>query len=500
MHRSRAIPFFAALFLVVQPLLVSSALAGSAAEPTADEMLFIYTLNRARANPAAYQQEVNLSVDLSGVQPRPPLAVNNNLTGSSRFHADEMADNNYFGHTSQVTGDQPNKMARDHGYPLPISLDDNANNIESIAAGNNLDVLAALKLLIEDAGVDPPGHRIHLLGINDFFARHREIGVGVAFNAASDFDNYFAIHTAFEFTNDKFLTGVVYNDANGNGRYDKDEGIAGVTVSNGTETVTTNAAGGYAFKVSAGTHTVTASGGSFAGTGTAEVTVDQDSIEIDFRSGNTGAQVNFVQQDNGGGGGGGGGGGSGTSNSIVDTDGDGFSDEIEDALGTSSTDQNSTPFGGQPAGTIQTLDLPKLFIKLNFAKAGADIIIAKGTLPIPDGFVVQGEQVHVDVGGVIKSFTLDEKGRSPKGTDDQFRIKIKQKKGVVAAQNGKFMVRFKKGDFDDELVDENLSNADLKKVQRTVIVNILFNNTVYQATVTIVYTAKTGKKGSGKGP
>ena len=51
--------------------------------------------------------------------PRPPLAANDQLFDSAGFHAEEMATYDYFGHQSEVTGDWPNQMARDAGYPLP---------------------------------------------------------------------------------------------------------------------------------------------------------------------------------------------------------------------------------------------------------------------------------------------------------------------------------------------------------------------------------------------
>ncbi len=52
-----------------------------------------------------------------------------------------------------------------------------------------------------------------------------------------------------------FVLGVVYNDANGNGQYDYGEGVASATVSLGSTSKTTNAAGGYSFKVlQAGTY------------------------------------------------------------------------------------------------------------------------------------------------------------------------------------------------------------------------------------------------------
>ena len=76
-----------------------------AVEPTPEEQAAIYLLNRARSDPPAYGQKIG--VDLSTVAARPPLAVNQNLTGSARFHAKEMLTAGYFDHTSAVTGDGP---------------------------------------------------------------------------------------------------------------------------------------------------------------------------------------------------------------------------------------------------------------------------------------------------------------------------------------------------------------------------------------------------------
>ncbi|MCP4708444.1 MAG: hypothetical protein GY869_07460, partial [Planctomycetes bacterium] len=101
-----------------------------------DEQEFIYLLNMARSDPEGFALAEGYSISFAGIDPQPPLAVNPYLAASALFHATEMAENDYFGHTSQVTGDQPNQMALDAGYPLPYSAA--ANNIESIAAGYGL--------------------------------------------------------------------------------------------------------------------------------------------------------------------------------------------------------------------------------------------------------------------------------------------------------------------------------------------------------------------------
>ncbi|MDP7347452.1 MAG: SdrD B-like domain-containing protein, partial [Phycisphaeraceae bacterium] len=259
------------------------------------EQLFIYELNRARSDPQAYETENALSVSFADIDPQPPLAVNPYLVASSRFHSNEMAKNDYFAHTSEVTGDQPNKMALDAGYPLPFSP--NANNIESIAAGFGQGAIetasGALRLLLEDLNVNPPGHRQHLLAMNSFMQQHREIGVGFANNNSSTFRNYWAAHTAHH-DNGPFLTGVVYGDQNSNDLYDLNEGLSGVTVSTNPGTsVMTNATGGWSLEVTPGTYIVSASGGSYSGTGSSVVFVSDSNVEVDFTSGEAAGVVGF---------------------------------------------------------------------------------------------------------------------------------------------------------------------------------------------------------------
>ena len=269
-----------------------------AADPTSEEQLFIFELNRARNNPTQFQTENSLSVDLSAVAAQPPLAVNGNLTESAGIKAQEMADNNYFTHLSPVSGKWPNKLARDSGYNLASSLPDNANNIESLAGGFDSVIdwtqpLVPLVTLIVDAGVVPPGHRIHLLAMNSFNQRFREIGVGYGSNLSSTLRNYWAIQTGYDDIDEPFLTGVVYNDGNGNGRFDLNEGLSGVTVSVGGVPTTTNSAGGWSIRTTSGCKTVQCSGGPFVGTSTAKFTVGSDNVEVDFISGNSSGVVNF---------------------------------------------------------------------------------------------------------------------------------------------------------------------------------------------------------------
>ena len=284
MSHSKERPQSTALLETLEPRLLLAV--------AAEEQLFVYLLNRARHDPATYQQEANLSVSLSGIAAQPPLAVNDNLFASAQFHAKEMARYNYFDHISHQSWIMPNRMARNAGYDLPAVFRDDENSIESIAGGT-MTAEGTLKLLIEDIGVPGAGHRAHLLATNSFFQSHREIGVGHGFNYDSAYWDYWTIHTAYRTTPNQFLTGVIFSDLDLDGRYDLNEGLGGITITMDGTPFTTNTAGGYSIPASAGTHNLTVQGGGFIGTATAAVNMANQNVEVDFLSGQATGVINF---------------------------------------------------------------------------------------------------------------------------------------------------------------------------------------------------------------
>lgn len=212
-----------------------------------ESQLFLYLLNEARHDPASYQARMQQPIDLSGLVPRQPLAINPSLTASAQFHSAEMATHNYFSHVSAISGRHPNGNALDNGYPLPSFWERDANYIESIAAGT---LTASAGRALEQL-TRSPSHRAHLFGENAFFAANREGGVGYAFDPSSTYSHYWTVHLARAEPTGNFLTGVVFEDANQNQQYDLREGIAGATVTIGGQSVLTNEAGGWALPVPA---------------------------------------------------------------------------------------------------------------------------------------------------------------------------------------------------------------------------------------------------------
>jgi PKD repeat protein len=184
----------------------------------------------------------------------------------------------------------------------------------------------------------------------------------------------------------------------------------------------------------------------------------------------------------------------------VDTDGDGFSDELEIALGTNPLDPNSTPFSGAPGvGEPFHMPKPKLSIKLNFAKpVGNDMITMTGTLPMPAGFTSPGQTVVINVGGVIVKATLDGKGKYL-GGDKTVSVRLGATRASSISQNAKYSVKMK-GTYQALLADEGLTNADISKQLREVQVMfmIIEQQLLYQKTQTLLYSAKVNRSGQAK--
>ncbi len=536
-------------------ILVASATAAplGAVEPSKQEQHGIYVLNRARNNPTKYGNQIG--VDLSGLTPRPPLAVNLNLTGSARFHAEEMLEFDYFEHVSEVTGDGPDTMAVQNGYDLRGGgLGANygpQNTIESIAFGVNSfpTYASALALLIEDKGVPGLGHRVHLMAMNAFWAAHREIGMGRAAGtdpATGRPARYYAIHTAQVDSASRFLTGVVYADANRNGKYDTGEGVSGATIVAGASRTTSMNAGGYSIEVQAGTFAMTCSGGSFAGEGSASVTVTDANVEVDFRSGVRGAQVDFVDfvpspfpgPDVSVGG--------TPLRGIAPFDVD-FVATSDDATATYAWEFGDGELGAgrtpahlytrpgiytaiasatndsgsnrslavvavgdatAPGTAPPSLDLTvaKLVVKASFKKPGKDKIIAVFSMEMPAGFLPGERTVSVNVGGVSADIPITAKNKGVDASGNKLVLKAAKRALKKAAKAGTpisagVIAKVKlilQGDLADMLGVAGLRDATEIRTLDGFPIAILIDGHAYRVGVSLLAKSKEGKKSTGK--
>jgi hypothetical protein len=296
-----------------------SALVAGAADPTAQELHFLYEVNRARNDPAAWAAGYNLGAETGGdgqpatlanVDPQPPLAWNPELTDSARFKAQEIADNDYSGHQSTIGPNfyWPDELARHFGYPLApyvpnpaggyFYFGDDANQIESLARSYgpgrqdfSQAVNAVITLIVDSSGL---GHRDHMLAMSPINVAFIEAGAGYASNPSGLFRNYWAFHTGVRETVEIWLTGVAFSDTNGNTRFDPGEGLGGVTVQTGAASTVTGAAGGYSLLVADGDRDVACSGGGFSGSASGWVAMNGVNHELDCISGQSVAWLDFA--------------------------------------------------------------------------------------------------------------------------------------------------------------------------------------------------------------
>lgn len=285
------------------------------ADLTPEEQVILVRLNEVRANPPSFLphwkdylgkdtgkscvEEASMLDPIAGYQPRQPLAPNQALTNAARKHAQDMIDRNYFEHVNPG-GVGPNMRVTAAGYPLPVGrgltpnggaygADETSANIESIHFRGSSDPNAkwtgdawrdAIDSLVVDACVPSRGHRLHLLGVHEIGAYELEVGVGgVAGKGAGQWASKMtiAIEIAMRGDDTRFVTGVVYKDANGNKQYDYGEGLADVEVVLGKVSTKTNRGGGYALPVRPGTKGEVVAGG-------AKVPVDvgDQNVHVDF--------------------------------------------------------------------------------------------------------------------------------------------------------------------------------------------------------------------------
>lgn len=178
-----------------------------------------------------------------------------------------------------------------------------------------------------------------------------------------------------------------------------------------------------------------------------------------------------------------------------DSDGDGFSDDFETAFGSDPNNPLSTPLNGQTAASSQQLlNVQELATRLNFIRKGNDSIQMRGLVALQSGFVPAGSKLAVDIAGVDRVFLLDAHGRAKGGFD----LQLKTTKGAVNAQAAAFTLSLKRGDFTALLARSGLSNSEVKSRPLALNVALVFNGTVYQATVPQIYKAHAGRNGGSK--
>ena len=270
-------------------------------QPSGREQYLLELINAARANPAAegqmlanitdpeilryysyYKVDVNQMVGaFASYAAKPPLAFNPSLMAST------LAQSTY----QATAGIQTHNSADGTTFDKRIS----AAGYQWSGLGENAYAYAENPFfghvgLIVDWGVPTLAHRANILNTDASVPTFREIGISCVDSSVTDFGPL-VITEDFGTPADStvaYVTGVIYQDTNGNGMYDDGEGLGGVTVTpdSGDYFAVTSASGGFTIPLpasGAGTLTITANGG---GLGAARVkTVSYTAgtnVKVDF--------------------------------------------------------------------------------------------------------------------------------------------------------------------------------------------------------------------------
>ncbi len=239
---------------VVALLLVGAVrLAGLAAaapyshgDPTDLEQYQLELINKARADPAAEATRLGIALNQGlaagriSEEAKAPLAFHPLLLVAARGHSDWMLSSGVFNHTGSG-GSSPSDRAAAAGYTYGA-----AENIGYQATSGTPDY-GAFTEGIHDGLFLSPGHRTNLMEPSSTV-----VGLGIrpgtfgALNALMITQNFSAGGASVD--SGPFLTGVVYEDANGNGSYDPGEGLSGVRVEPdlGGYHAVSSSSGGYA--------------------------------------------------------------------------------------------------------------------------------------------------------------------------------------------------------------------------------------------------------------
>lgn len=230
------------------------------------------------SQPDAFEQYdlelLNMERALAGAQ---PLAINFQLDLAAELHSQWMIATDTFSHTGSG-GSSATQRITASGYTLSGSW----------ATGENI-AWASLRapngyqdevLLLHTNLMNSAGHRANIL--NDTF---KQVGLGFEIG---EFQGWQAAFVAQDFAKSgaaSFLTGVAFDDLDGDRFYDVGEGLGGVSITatggGGAFTTTTYGSGGYALSLPDGVYTVTFSGGGFASV-TQQATIAGRNVKLDL--------------------------------------------------------------------------------------------------------------------------------------------------------------------------------------------------------------------------
>lgn len=207
-----------------------------------------------------------------------PLAFDNDLSEAAEGHDQWMLATDIFSHTGSG-GSSPTTRMKNAGYVLSGSWA-TGENIAWATTRAPTGYSDEVKLLHTNL-MNSSGHRANILNPN-----FREVGLGFEVGDYKGRSSAFVTEDFGKTGSDLFLTGVAFDDMDGDRFYDPGEGMGAITITaknaaGQTFKTTTSAAGGYDLVLKPGTYTVTFSGTNIA-TSTKTVTIGTKNVKVDL--------------------------------------------------------------------------------------------------------------------------------------------------------------------------------------------------------------------------
>jgi hypothetical protein len=253
-------------------------------QPTAQEVLVMELVNRARANPEAeaVRYGIGLNDGITGTAitatPKQPLAHNLLLIDSARTHSQWMLDTDIFSHTG-INDSTPSARMNAAGYLFTGSWMSGENIAWGGTTAPSIN-LTNYALQHHEGLFKSPGHRVNILEAN-----FRELGIGQKQGYfISNGNNYLSSMLTQNFArsgSNYYLTGVVYKDLNSNDFYDVGEGLSGINISFNGATYPVYATGAYSIPVSNGSYNLMITGDVLGSAAYRTVQINNANVKMD---------------------------------------------------------------------------------------------------------------------------------------------------------------------------------------------------------------------------
>jgi hypothetical protein len=243
----------------------SASSVGGVAGPSAQEVLVVELINRARFDPnaeaALYGIGLNDGIPNSTITStqKKPLAHNLLLLDAARNHSQWMLDTNTFDHVGE-NNSSPHQRMQAAGYMFTGNWTSGENIAWQGTSGSVINLTNAA-FSHHEGLFKSPGHRLNILSES-----FREIGVGQKqgyfFDEEKDYLSSMLTENFARSGSNYYLTGVIYEDKNSGTAnfYDVGEGLSDISISVNGQTYTAFSTGAYSIPLGNGDYNVVFSG------------------------------------------------------------------------------------------------------------------------------------------------------------------------------------------------------------------------------------------------